>query len=161
MRFQAIGMRGGAGFDEMIEHFRSMGGDAVLLDPDTVVGRDHVLSAAMHAERAMAEGTNRSNSLPTEIILYAAWDRQIGRALARTRPKEGRGEYVALLIDIEEPDLQKIGMERDDSLMDATPEKARVLGLDDPFLSPEDQALELVAMLEVQKARSGFCVLNI
>ncbi|MDO5861926.1 MAG: KEOPS complex subunit Cgi121 [Thermoplasmata archaeon] len=151
MRFQVIGMKGGAGFDDIVAHFQSLGGDCVLMDPDMVVGKDHILSAATHGERSMAEGTNRSNSLLTEIILYAAWERQIGKALARMRPKEGRTEYAALLVDVDDPELEAIGMERDDSLLDPTPEKAAALGLSDPFLGPVEQALERVALLETQK----------
>lgn len=151
MRFQAIGIRGGASFDDMVEHFTSMGGDVVLMDPDMVAGRGHVMSAAMHAERAFAEGTNRSKTLLTEIILYTAWERQIGRAIAKMKPKEGRDEYVALLVDIEDPRLGEIGMERDDSILDPSPWKAEKLGLRSCFLSPEDQAIENVAMVELLK----------
>lgn len=151
MRFQAIGLRGDAGFDKMIEHFNRLGGDAVLMDPDMVCGRDHALSAAMHAERAFAEGTNRSKTLLTEIILYTAWERQIGKAMEKMKPKPGRDEYVALLVDIDDPRLDEIGMERDDSLLDATEWKAKRLGLRSCFLSPEDQAMENVAMVELLK----------
>lgn len=151
MRFQVIGMRGDAGFEALVEHFRSLGGDAVLLEPEMVAGRDHLMAAALHAERAFAEGTNRSNSLPTEIILYAAWDRQIGRAMERMRPK-GDG-YAAVLIDVGDPMLDAVGMVRDDSLLDPTPERVEALGLGDPFLSPCDQAVERVALLELQKMR--------
>lgn len=151
MRFDVIGIRGPAPFDTIVSHFTSMGGDVVLLDPDMVAGRRHVLSAANHAERAFAEGTNRSKTLPTEIIVYCAWERQIGKALAKMRPKEGRDEYVALLMDVDDPRLDEIGMERDDSLVDATPWKAERLGLGSCFLSPEEQAVENVAMVELQK----------
>ena len=151
MRFQVIGMRGPAGFREIVDHFTSMGGDVVLLDPDMVAGRGHALSAAEHAERAFREGTNRSKTLPTEIILYCAWERQIGKAMAKMGPKEGRDEYVAILMDVGDPRLEDIGMERDDSLIDATPWKAERLGLRSCFLSPEDQAVENVAMVELLK----------
>ena len=59
MRFDVIGIRGPAGFEDIVKHFTSMGGDVVLLDPDMVAGRRHAMSAAMHAERAFAEGTAR------------------------------------------------------------------------------------------------------
>lgn len=151
MRFDVIGIRGGTPFDTIVSHFTSMGGDVVLLDPDMVAGRAHAMSAALHAERAFAEGTNRSKTLLTEIIVYCAWERQIGRALEKMRPKPGRDEYVAVLMDVEDPHLDEIGMERDDSIVDATPWKAERLGLRSCFLSPEDQAVENVAMVELQK----------
>lgn len=146
-----MGVRGGAGFERVVEHFQSLGGDCVLMDPDCVVGADHMLSAAMHGERAFAEGTNRSESLLTEIILYTAWERQIGKALAKMRPKPGRDEYALLTVDVDDPRLEDIGMERDDSILDPTPEKISRLGLDDPFVPPCDQAVERVALVELQK----------
>lgn len=146
-------MRGDATFEQMVGHFTSMGGDCVLLDPDMVLGRDHILSAAEHAERAFREGTNRSKTVLTEIILYSAWERQIGRAMAKMKPKEGRTDYVALLVDIDDPRLDDIGMVRDDSLMDATEEKAVRSGLiTGGSLGYEDQAVENVAMVELLKA---------
>ena len=151
MHFQVVGMRGDADFESIVGHFQSQGGDVILMDPDMVCGKDHLLSAAMHGERAFSEGTNRSNSLLTEIILYAAWERQIGKALAKMRPKDGRNEYVALVLDVEDPKLDAIGMERDDSLIESSEWKSEKLGLKDCFLSPEDQAVERVALLELQK----------
>ena len=152
MHLQVIGMHGNATFEQMVGHFTSMGGDCVLVDPDMVVGRDHLLSAAEHAERAFREGTNRSKTVLTEIILYSAWERQIGKAMTKMKPKEGRNDYVALLIDIDDPRLEEIGMTRDDSLFEATPEKAKRLGLIAGSLSFEDQAVENVAMVELLKA---------
>ena len=152
MHLQVIGMHGNATFEQMVGHFTSMGGDCVLVDPDMVVGRDHLLSAAEHAERAFREGTNRSKTVLTEIILYSAWERQIGKAMTKMKPKEGRNDYVALLIDIDDPRLEEIGMTRDDSLFEATQEKAERLGLIAGSLSFEDQAVENVAMVELLKA---------
>ena len=151
MHLQVIGMHGNATFEQMVGHFTSMGGDCVLVDPDMVVGKDHLLSAAEHAERAFREGTNRSKTVLTEIILYSAWERQIGKAMAKMKPKEGRNDYVALLIDIDDPRLEEIGMIRDDSLFEATQEKAERLGLIGGSLSFEDQAVENVAMVELLK----------
>ena len=151
MRFQVMGLRGEAGFDRLVEHFRSLGGDCVLVDPSKIAGAGHLMSAALHGERAFAEGTNRSDSVLTEIIMYAAWERQIGKALKRMRPPEGSSEYAAVIVDVDDPRLDNIGMVRDDSLLDATPEKAQELGLTDPFLPPDDQAIERVALLELQK----------
>ncbi|MGN0097720.1 MAG: KEOPS complex subunit Cgi121 [Candidatus Methanomethylophilaceae archaeon] len=152
MHLQVIGMHGNATFEQMVGHFTSMRGDCVLVDPDMVVGKDHLLSAAEHAERAFREGTNRSKTVLTEIILYSAWERQIGKAMAKMKPKEGRDDYVSLLIDIDDPRLEEIGMVRDDSLFEATPEKAERLGLIAGSLSFEDQAVENVAMVELLKA---------
>lgn len=152
MDIQVIGIRGDAGFDAVIKHFTGLGGDAVLMDPDMVCGRDHILSAVMHAERAFANGTNRSKTLLTETLLYAAGDRQIGRAIEKMSPKPGRRETVAVLFDIGDPMLDRIEMERCDSIIEASPEKARNLGADMfDGISCEDAVLEHVAMTDLLK----------
>lgn len=150
---KVIGLRGEASFDDMVQHFTSMGGEVVIMDPMYVCGKDHIISAVRHAERSFANGTNRSKTLLTEIILYAAGERQISKAMSRMRPKEGSKEYVLALLDI--PDdlkLADIGMERDDSIADANEEKAKAMGLDTSFgIDYEDLALEMVALLELAK----------
>jgi len=151
MDTELIGIRGPVPFEDLVAHFTSLGGDVVLMDPDMVCGREHVMSAVMHAERAFSNGTNRSKTILTEILLYCAWERQIGKALSKMRPKEGRDEYVALLIDVDDPHLDEIGMVRDDSLYEPTEWKCEKLGLRICFLSPVDQALENVAMVDLMK----------
>ncbi|MCL1811560.1 MAG: hypothetical protein FWG41_05025 [Methanomassiliicoccaceae archaeon] len=152
MNVQVIGIKGSLGFDEIIRHFTEMGGDVVLLDPSVVCGRDHIITAVMHAERAFENGTNRSKTLLTETILYAAGDRQIGRALEKMRPKEDSGEMVAVLFGIDDPKLDLIGMERCDGIIEASPEKAGNLGADMfDGISCEDAALEHVAMTDLLK----------
>jgi KEOPS complex subunit Cgi121 len=148
MDVKVIGMRGNASFDTVVKHFTSMGGEVVLLDPGQVYGKDMLLSAADHAERAFRHGTNRSKNILTETIIYAASERQI----SKMKPKEGATEFVAVLFDIEDPKLDAIGMERDDSLIEGTPEKAERLGLvNDMGIPCEDLALERVALLDLAK----------
>ncbi|MDR0309595.1 MAG: hypothetical protein LBH88_02410 [Candidatus Methanoplasma sp.] len=152
MDIQVIGIKGNTEFSKIVEHFEGLGGDAVLLDPQMVCGRDHILSAVMHAERAFGNGTNRSRTLLTETILYAAGDRQIGRAMERMRPKEGKGEMVALLFGIDDPKLDRIGMTRCDEIMEASQEKAECLGAElFDGISVEDAVLEHVAMTDLLK----------
>lgn len=151
---KAVGIRGSADFDTVVRHFVGLGGDVVLMDPDMICGRDHVLSAVMHAERAFANGTNRSKSLLTEIILYAACDRQIGKAMERMRPKDGQDGMVAAVLGIDgDLRLGDIGMERCDRIMDPTPEKALALGLDTryPDIPCGDMILERIAAVDLMK----------
>jgi len=152
MNVQVIGIKGDLGFDEIIKHFTELGGDVVLLDPGMVCGKDHILSAVMHAERAITNGTNRSKTLLTETILYAAGERQIGRAIEKMRPKDGKSGMVAVLFGVEEPCLDKMGMVRCDEIMSASQEKAKNLGADlFDGISCEDAVLEHVAMTDLLK----------
>jgi len=154
MRFSVMGMVGDVPFEEAVVRIVSQGFEVVLMDPGYVAGAGHLVSAVEHAERAMANGTARSKTIQTEVILYAAWERQIGRANDRMRPKDAAHGYAAVIIGEGDFDPASIGMSRDDSILDPTPEKAVSMGLCDPFLSPEDQAIENVAMVDLLKQRS-------
>ena len=150
---KVIGLKGDATFDDMVRHFTSLGGVVVIMDPMYVCGKDHVISAVRHAERSFEHGTNRSKTLLTEIILYAAGERQISKAMERMRPKPGCNEFALALLDVpDDMKLSEIGMERDDSILDANDTKAEAIGLDRSFNIPlEDLALEMVALLDLAK----------
>lgn len=153
MDFSVVGLTGGRPFSVTADHFRSLGGEAVLFDPDMVCGPAHLLSAAEHAERAFSNGTNRSKTLATEIILYAAGDRQISKAMRKMNPKDPEGPVAALIIGLSDLRLETIGAERCDHILEASIDKARALGIDiyGKGIDPESLALELVAMLEIEK----------
>ena len=147
-----IGIRCGRPFDDIVAHFQKMGGDVALMNPRYVCGRDHILSAVMHAERAFLHGTNRSRTLLTETILYSAGERQISRALKKMRPEDGCNEMVAVVFNVADLNLEMIGAVADDRILRCTKEKAKDLGLDvSGDVSPEDLVLETVAVVDIQK----------
>lgn len=152
-RVAVIGTRGSCTFEKTVGHFTSMGGDVILLDPMYVYGEKHVLSAVEHAERAFREGTQRSKTFLTEVIMYISGERQASKALKKMRPKSDSGPMVAVLFDIDSPRLEEIGLTEDDSVVEGTPEKAATMGLDKHGLDIdfEELALELVAMLDIEK----------
>jgi KEOPS complex subunit Cgi121 len=152
-RITVIGVTGDCPFDRAVEHFTSMGGEVILLNPLYVYGERHILSAVMHAERAFANGTHRSKTLLTETIMYIAGERQASKALKKVRPVSDSGPRVAVLFDIDDPKLDEIGLVRDDSIIAGTPEKAAAMGLDafGQDVDFEELALESVAMLAIEK----------
>src|SRR5438552_741788 len=60
-----------------------------LMRADRVYGADHLRHAAALAARAFTEGRARSADVATETLLYAAGERQIGKALAFLGLAEG------------------------------------------------------------------------
>jgi len=50
---------------------------------DAIFGFDHLRSALYHARRAMEDGTNSSDSLAMETLLYASGERQLGTAIKK------------------------------------------------------------------------------
>ena len=147
-----IGIRCGSSFNDIIKHFQDLGGDVILMDPDLVCGRDHVLSAVMHAERAFEHGTNRSKSLLTETLLYAAGERQISKALAKMRPKEGRDGMIAAVFGVKDMRLDDINAVIDDKILGCTKDKLKNLGVTVSGTIPlDDLVLEMVATVDIQK----------
>lgn len=133
-------------------HFISLGAEAIVFDPDFICGRDHILSSYLHAERAFAQGIQRSKNILTEIILYASADRQIGRAIKKMSPKDHDKEFVVLVIgDCKDLSLSKINAERDDSLIDCTDISAKNMGLERSSTPYTDLILEHIAVVDVMK----------
>ena len=52
-----------------------------LLNADFIVSQDHLLFATIHALTSFQRSTNRASTLPTEILRFAAAQRQISKAL--------------------------------------------------------------------------------
>lgn len=154
MDVRVLGLRGDFTFEDAVAHFADIGADVALVDPEMVCGRGHLVSAAMHAERVFAEGTNRSKSMIVETILYAACERQIGRALAKMKPRTD-GEMVAAVLGFDgDLRLDALGAKEDDSLFAPSADKAlRVGAVLFDGVSPEDCVLEQVAMVDLMKQR--------
>ncbi len=70
-----------------------------VLNAEMVYGREHVLSAAEHALRSWAQGTNTTNSLALEILLYAAGERQIQKAIRKMGIRKGKRTVAFIIID--------------------------------------------------------------
>lgn len=52
-----------------------------LVNADFIASPDHLLFATIHALMAFQRGNNRASTLPTEILRFAAAQRQISKAL--------------------------------------------------------------------------------
>lgn len=63
MKFDVFGIKGDATFSEIVSYVSSIGGNVILVDPDMIVGKDHIISAINHAQRAFVDGTNRSKNI--------------------------------------------------------------------------------------------------
>ncbi len=131
-----------------------------LLRADRVYGPDHLRLAARLAARAVAEGRARSADLPTETLLYAAGERQVGKAIAFLGLHAGVVAIAAVAWDRAALDAlaRAEGWTRDDALLAGGPTVLDAFGV-----SPEERAmlppsrwdelvLERVALTDVLKA---------
>lgn len=133
-----------------------------LLRADRVYGPDHLRHAAALAARAVREGRARSADLPTETLLYAAGERQVGRALAFLGLAEGVSSVAAVAWGPEaeaalERFAQAEGWTRDDGLLAGGPDVLDAFGVppEERALLPRarwgDFILERVALVDVAK----------
>lgn len=68
-------------------------------DATMIYSTDHLFSATTHARRAFQQRTNATSSLALEILLYAAGERQIEKAIRKIGVKKGRQTIVFLITD--------------------------------------------------------------
>jgi KEOPS complex subunit Cgi121 len=61
---------------------------------DMIFGMDHLRSALYHAERAIEDGTNSSESLAMETLLYASGERQLSTAIKKMSVGDQTEELV-------------------------------------------------------------------
>lgn len=130
-----------------------------FLDADKVLGKEHILSAVEHAERAFKRKKNISETMAMEILLYAVGEPQISTALAKIGLKEGC-ERIAVIADIEldiEGLLAHLDLKRDDEVLEYKDFKLREFGISDVEILAVDKTkikdlvLERVAMVDVKK----------
>lgn len=68
-------------------------------DAAMIYSKDHVISATTHAKRAFQQGTNATGSLALELLIYAAGERQIEKAIKKIGVKKGKQKIAFVLTD--------------------------------------------------------------
>ena len=133
-------------------------GEVQLLDARVVCGREHLLAALEHAERAMREGTNVAKSLAVEFLLYASGERQISAAIAKMGVREDTTEFAFVRFAGSGAGIpQTLGLAQDDAVLAVTPAKLRSFGLSEaelatvPPVQQADLILERVALVDLLK----------
>lgn len=128
-----------------------------LLRADRVYGKDHLLHAATLAQRAVDEGRARSADVQTETLLYAAGERQIGKALELLGLREGVDALAVVAWSDPEPLARALGWTRDDAVLGGDAGVLDAFGVspdERAMLPPErwgDLVLERVALVDVLK----------
>ncbi|MFH1100729.1 MAG: KEOPS complex subunit Cgi121 [Methanobacteriota archaeon] len=143
-----------------------------VMDAKVVYGKNHVLSAATHAIRAMKQKRNTTKSLAMELLLYASGERQIKLGIKKMGVTK-RTQTIALVI-IQKmkgiPDaqgslsnhalqalLKTIKFSRDDKVLEGDADTLKRFGITTqeittvPSRKYGDLILEKVAMVDVIK----------
>ncbi|WP_455393054.1 KEOPS complex subunit Cgi121 [[Eubacterium] cellulosolvens] len=140
-----------------------------LFNADFVYGKDHLISAFEHAERAFAQKTAISSTLGMEILLYASGEYQIMNAINKVGITKDT-KSIAIALQGEVKDLNSvleaffaklksggIELERDDGVLVGDKNTLERFGISKDELAavPEDRWLELVlekvALLDIIK----------
>ena len=141
-----------------------------VMDATMVYSKDHLLSATLHATRACEQGTNATGRLGLEIMLYAAGERQIDKAIKKMGVKNGKQRIAVVLTDMLRQNMKGNRGERvrkkflttfhfkaDDSVLHGDMRTLKRFGISEKELStvPESQygdlILEKVAFVDVMK----------
>ena len=144
----------------------ALGFRAQALDAGAVCGREHVVSAILHAKQARSSGRALARTLETEWALCVAGVRHVGVALERAGVRRGTDTFAVLLTfegDALPPEeavaafLRGTRLERDDSVMCPKEGALGRLGVGDAELRavPRERwtelALERVALLDLER----------
>lgn len=147
--------------NDLLKLAPSLDEEVVLIDADVVCGVDHIGSAVIHARRAFERKSNAANTLGMEVILYASGERQISKAKKKMGLHQGTKHVAVVVLSPEDADvddvLRKLGLDRDDRLLECTPEKCNAFGLGGPEIAAigavrmQELVLEKVAFVEMLK----------
>lgn len=135
-----------------------------IFNADLIYGKNHLLSAYEHSDRAFKTNTNTTNSLEMEIILYAAGERQIKLAIPKIGIKNGDSNIAIILIKnknfqtklIDEL-LLRLSLIQDDSVLLSNINTLNKFGIKNAELDTiseleyEDLILEKVALVDILK----------
>jgi tRNA threonylcarbamoyladenosine modification (KEOPS) complex Cgi121 subunit len=80
--------------DKILAGNRLTNTQVLVAKADMVFGMDHLRSALYHADRAIEDGTNSSDSLAMETLLYASGERQLSTAIKKMSVSDQTEELV-------------------------------------------------------------------
>lgn len=136
--------------------------EIAVLDAEKVFGKEHLLSAVEHTLRAFERKRNISNTLTTEILVYASCERQIKSAIEKMGIKDGCRRVAIVVIDKGEGGMRKsekllsfLRLRRNDSVLENDVNTLKYFGITENEINavttPKDLILERIALLDVRK----------
>lgn len=133
-----------------------------VFNADLIYGEKHLISAYEHAERAMKQKTNTTNSLEMEILLYAAGERQLKIAIPKMGIRKGNSNLAIVVVNYKSDKiinnlLSEFNLERDDKVLEGDKNTLKKFGLKQKEIDTvakakyQDLILEKVAMVDIIK----------
>ena len=147
--------------------------EIAVLDAEKVFGKEHLISAVEHTLRTFERKRNISNSLTTEILVYASCERQIKSAIEKMGIKDGNKKIAVVIIgktdggqhkceeefhqnlSKSEKLLSFLHLRRNDSVLENDINALKDFGITENEINsahnPKDLILERIALLDVRK----------
>jgi len=133
-----------------------------VFNADLIYGEKHLISAYEHAERAMEQKTNTTNSLEMEILLYAAGERQLKLAIPKMGVKKGKSNLAIVVVKSKSDKiidnlLSEFNLKRDDKVLEGDENTLKKFGLNQKEINTVTKAkyqnliLEKVALVDIIK----------
>lgn len=128
----------------------------LVVRADMIFGMEHLRSALYHAERAIEDGTNSSDSLAMETLLYASAERQLSTAIKKMSVSDQTEELVVAQLAGEPLEPEETWRELDDAT-GLTADRLLRFGVTKMELStigdksPLELVLERVAAVDILK----------
>lgn len=129
-----------------------------VFDADLIYGKEHLISAYNHAKRAFDRGTNTTNSLEMEILLYASGERQLKLAIPKMGVKEGEVNIALIFGDkFDNSFLEDLCLERDDKVLEGDINTLKKFGINTDVIQTVSESkqghliLEKIALVDIIK----------
>lgn len=114
--------------DAILKHIMKISARAGItiqvFDASKIRGREHLEIAAEKARRAFVDGRNLSNTLATEVMLYAAAERQISKAIGKVGIRPGIDKLAIVVFgDVDKSELfAELGWQEDETAIGPPPQ---------------------------------------
>ncbi|MCD6474066.1 MAG: hypothetical protein J7K47_04075 [Thermoplasmata archaeon] len=155
-----FGARGKINIENAIKKLKEFCSPCQIFDASVICGKEHILAACYHAEKAFKYKKNVAKTLDMEILLYVAGKRQINEAIKFAGAKDN-GKYAFLFYGKSEEEakafIESLGLKIDDSLLESSIKKIKKFGITEKELKTvskskyADLVLERIAMLNIKK----------
>lgn len=156
-------------FIKNVNNFSEKNGIIIqIFDARMIFGKNHLISSVEHAIRSINNGTDTTNSLEKEILLYSSGERQIKIAITKMGIKKNTNKFaiVFLLKNIEilkkienliSEFLNKNNLQKDDEVLEGDVNELINYGIDERELHTVGEKnwigliFEKVAMVDIMK----------
>jgi KEOPS complex subunit Cgi121 len=134
-----------------------------VFNADVIFGKNHLISAVEHAQRAIEQKTNTTNSLEMEILLYASGERQLKLAIPKMGIKKGKTNVAFVFLGkktnkkIVDGFINTFSLLRDDKVLEGDINTLRKFGFKENEIKTVSESkygnliLEKVAMVDIIK----------